>query len=671
MLRLHNLGSIETPLYSVGLGLVFMMFTGLFSTTIYPLLGYANAISFEILFITAVVAMQALLYSALFLDRGHTGSPYCSIDRLPVPAIPFLAVLPFLAVIGTYVRNEFHMVSLLFLLLIIIALVGLAVGFDRMIPRSCYPLAVFSIALALLYHISLISGYVGGYDIHHELYLANTVLQNGLWDMTIPYNTNGMLSIVALVPLYSILCNMDPVWVFKIIYPFLFALVPLGLYRAVERQVDGKVAFLSMFFFVAFFTFYTEMISLARQQIAEIFLVLTILALIDRSMDSQKRLALLLTFGAAMIVSHYGLSYIYMLSLVPAWLLLVVTGWPAIKALERRIRRTEAPDPFTPSIAGHSAGRRTLVLPYIIFFILFAQVWYMVVAEGSAFNTVMDIGDRIWTTLMLGGIGSGTAQGMHILTSQAVSPLHGLAKILHIATQGLIAIGVLAAIFRRDRWKFEPEYLAFSVVFLFISIAGIAVPFFASSLNTSRLYHITLIFLAPFAIVGGIAMYTAALSRLHTIQRVPGFGTAYTALSVFFAVFLLFNTGLVYQVANDSPTSMALETTQDKPVFNSREVEGARWLISAENRRPIYVDGMRWWLLLGFGPETQRYLPANAALIEPNSYLYFGTFNVVREDVRVEVKEGTITVAAYTDTHAFIKNRNRIYDNAGAAIYYR
>lgn len=672
-LRLHGLGTVETTLYSVGLSLATLMLTGLAANIAYPLLGYARPFSFEILFLTIVAVVQILLYFALTRDRGHAAPAPVITDFSTPPAAPFLMLLPLFAIIGTYVRNEYHMVTFLFLLLILIALIGLAVGFDRFIPASCYPLAVYSIALSLLYHTSLISEYVWGYDIHHELHLVNSVLIPGLWDMTIPYNTNGMLSVVALVPIYSLICDLDPVWVFKIIYPLLFALVPLGLYRVVEKQTNAKVGFFSMFFFVSFFTFYTEMISLARQQIAEIFLTLTILVMIDKSMDRNRRAFLMVTFGFAMIVSHYGLSYIYLFSLVPAWLLLVTLErlqfWLP-KKFTGRLGFLK-PELLAPSETSGSMPHRTLVLPYILVFAVLAYFWYSTVAEGTAFATIAGIGDKITNTLFAGAFNPSTAQGMHILTSQSITPLHSLAKVVHIATQGLIAVGLLAILLKRERWRIQPEYLTVSLVFLLINVAGIIVPFFASSLNTSRLYHITLIYLTPFAIIGCIALYEAVAEKIRVIRTAPLMGTAYQALSAFFVVFLLFNTGLIYQVVDDSPTSMALETTQDKPVFNGKEVQGAKWLIAEGSRRPIYVDGTRWWLLLGFDPDHLRYLPMNASLMEPNSYLYFGTYNIIRDSVRIEIQEHAVTTAGYTDAGQFVGDLNRIYDNAGSVVYYR
>jgi len=672
-LRLHDLGTIETVLYSAGLSLVLVMLTGLTANVVYPVLGYTRPFSFPILLLTLVAVMQVLLYLALTRDKGRTGeSPGLAVPSSP--AVPFLILLPFLAIIGTYLRDNYHMVTLLFLLLVLIAVIGLAVGFDRFIPKSCYPLGIYAIALSLLYHTSLISEYVWGYDIHHELHLANGVLMPGLWDMAIPYNTNGMLSVVALVPIYSLICDLDPVWIFKIVYPLLFALVPLGLYRAVEKQTDARIGFLSIFFFFSFFTFYTEMISLARQQIAELFLALTVLVMIDKTMDRGKRAFLMIAFAFAMIVSHYGLSYIYLFSLVPAWLLLAVPERLQSRLPERLARGVALlrHDPLAPpGTGGRTIPVRTLILPYIIIFAALVYLWYSTVAEGTALATVTGIGDKIWNTLFMDSFNPTTAQGMHILTSQSTTPLHGLAKLVHVATQGLIAVGLLATLARRERWRIEPEYLAVSLVFLLINVAGIVVPFFASSLNTSRLYHITLIFLAPFAIIGGIALYERLTGWIRAVRAAPFMGTAYQALSVFLVIFFLFNSGLLYQVMDDNPTSMALDTAGDKPVFNGREVQGAVWLFSEGNERPVYVDGTRWWLLLGFNPGSQRYVPANASLLEPNSYLYFGTYNLVRESIRIETQEHAVTTATYTGADRFIRSHHRIYDNAGSAVYYR
>ncbi|WP_243668688.1 hypothetical protein [Methanoculleus chikugoensis] len=75
---------------------------------------------------------------------------------------------------------------------------------------------------------------------------------------------------------------------------------------------------------------------------------------------------------------------------------------------------------------------------------------------------------------------------------------------------------------------------------------------------------------------------------IRAVRVAPPFmgGTAYQALSVFFVVFFLFNSGLLYQVMDDNPTSMALDTAGDKPVFNSREVQGGSMALLRGERAP-------------------------------------------------------------------------------------
>lgn len=124
------------------------------------------------------------------------------------------------------------------------------VAFDRL-PRGAYPVAIVMIGLSLLLHISLISPQLNGGDIHVEYYFQNQVFQNGYWDFTIPHNYNTALSVVLLCPIYSLLLNMDAIWIFKTIYPPIFCLVPLVLFHIFSQQIGDKKAFFSTFFFMS------------------------------------------------------------------------------------------------------------------------------------------------------------------------------------------------------------------------------------------------------------------------------------------------------------------------------------------------------------------------------------------------------------------------------------
>ena len=177
-------------------------------------------------------------------------------------------VLPFLSIIGTFLMNYYNQNFLSLLLVILILLIVIYISLKSSIPNYLYYLAIFSISISLLYNTTLISNYMWGGDIQFEYYLANLVLNNSFWNQTNPIGVNGMLSIVMLAPIFSKVLNMNLIWVFKIVYPTIFSLLPVGLFCIYKKQFDNKTAFLSTFFFMAFVVFYVEMMQLARQQIA-------------------------------------------------------------------------------------------------------------------------------------------------------------------------------------------------------------------------------------------------------------------------------------------------------------------------------------------------------------------------------------------------------------------
>ncbi|MBS7635669.1 hypothetical protein KEJ34_09390, partial [Candidatus Bathyarchaeota archaeon] len=90
-------------------------------------------------------------------------------------------------------------------------------------------MAVFVVSIFLLYHTSLISEHIWGWDVQLEYYFSKLVLMNGWWNPSIYGSINGMPAIVLLAPSYAALCSIDLVWVFKIIYPILFSFVPRQL----------------------------------------------------------------------------------------------------------------------------------------------------------------------------------------------------------------------------------------------------------------------------------------------------------------------------------------------------------------------------------------------------------------------------------------------------------
>lgn len=248
--KLHKLGNIETLLYSVGLSIATLMFTGLLMNTVYPFFGIPGPISITPLIITISVVVLVLCVLSYMRDKDFSDPSYIDIKNILSPTVLFLCLIPFLAIFGTYLVNYHENNVLLLLLLIIIAFIVILAAFDKFIPRKIYPLAILMISLSLLFHDSLLYPYISGGDVNLEYHVYKLVEMNSYWDSTSPSASyNAMLSVTILPSIYTYLLNIDGTWIFKIIYQVVFSLVPLGLYLAYKKQTDEKTAFLSVFFF--------------------------------------------------------------------------------------------------------------------------------------------------------------------------------------------------------------------------------------------------------------------------------------------------------------------------------------------------------------------------------------------------------------------------------------
>lgn len=667
--RLHNLGPVETLLYAVGLSIVVLMFTGCGMNLVYPFFGIQRPFSFIPMFITISVVILILCGLCYIRDKEFAIPHIMNIDRTDYPVIFSLLLIPCISVLGTYLMNTYYNNVLLMFMIVIIALVAILIGFDRFIPAKYYPLAIFILTISLLFHKSLISMNLWGWDIFHEYFLANIVIDNSFWDSTIRANTNAMLSIVSLIPFFSSICAMSPVWVLKIIYPIIFSFVPLGLFIAIQKQTNDKIAFFAMFFFISIFTFYSEMLALARQQMAELFLVLTILVMIDKTLDRRKSLCLLCIFGASIVVSHYGLTWIYLFSLIAVWILLIFSETSGIQALKEgiysKIRRII--DNFPENSNPVALRPRTIILPYVLFFAMFTIFWYITFSSGSIIDSVVTIGERIINSISAEFLNPESAQGLKVIVKEATTPLHTISKYLHFMTIFFIVIGLLISVIIRDKFQFENEYIVFSEINFLICIGGIAIPFFASALNTTRLYHITLIFLAPFCIIGGLVVYSSIFRPF--LKWDP-----YRAISIFFVIFLFFNSGFIDEIATGKSSSMALdhtilESTTNSELYNDKEVAGAQWLSNVHNN-VIYVDKNRLYLWNSFGYSQRTTLPENPNQIQGYSYLYLGTHNILEKNNTTLNDENNITYGPYVGSDKITQRLNKIFANGGVEVYY-
>ncbi len=609
------------------------------------------------------------------------------------PATLALLLIPFLAIFGTYLMNQYEINTLLILLILLLCLIIILFAFNK-ISRKLFPFIIFIISVSLLFQTSLISNYITGFDIQNEYYLANLVITNSFWNSNLNFIVNSMLSITILAPILSIFSKIDLNWILKIVYPVLFALVPLGLYEVFKRQTNDKIAFLSSFVFISFFAFYFEMIALAREEIAEIFLILLIMVMISEKLGDMTRSFFFIIFGISLIVSHYGIAYIYMFSILLVYILLWGLNQRGLRNLVNHILRGKIKFHLNKNNSKYMIISST----FVVFLFVSTIAWNMYTSSSRAFAELVIVLDGIVNAISTQLLNPSSVQSLAIIQATYNSPLHNLSKYISLLTEIFLILGVIY-ILSFNRMKFKREYLAFILVNLIILIAAISVPLLASAFNSERLYQILLIFLAPLIIIGGL-MFIDVIYKI--IVKAFNFefkdfkDKSIKILSLFFIIYLLFNSGLVYELAKDNSQSIALNSTINTAVYNEMENTGANWLnnygsdvsFNGENGKSslsvVLSDDYRLPLLNKFGFNSSAFTNltnySNLSNINYNlnmyfqnkSYVYFffGTNNVLTDYVYSANMNGvTVVGEEYARWMYLLNSENEIYDNGGSRIY--
>ncbi len=658
ILRLHRLGNIDTVLFAVGLSISSVMFIGALANTIYPLLGISQPISILSLAITMGAVVLVLCIICYIRDKDFKDPHFVDYKSALLPSTLFLILIPLMSIFGTYAVNFYGMDLILTLTVLVISLVAVLIILDVFIPLGIYPFAIFLFSISLLFHKSLISMYIWGWDINFELFFTKQVIENSIWDPSLSHPCNSMLSLVMIAPIYSIISGLSLIWIFKIVYPIIFSLVPLGLYRVFCSQTNEKLAFASCIFFIGINTFYTEMLQLARQQIAELFLVLLIVLIIDKNMDKIKRSFLVVIFSMSIAVSHYGLSYILMLSITVIWVTFVILENSNIRNIINsllpifRIKNKTL-------IYNSTMNDRIIDSFFVLLFITFALTWYISTSDSSTFDSIALIGNQISRSIYSDFLNPDYVQGIKMITAKAPSGIfHNVNTAILYLNQIFIVIGGIALLLPIYSMKFQREYIAFSIVGLGLCFAGVSIPFFASSLQMTRLYHITLFFLAPICLIGGITFLRGIAKILNITWTDRLMANSVKIMSIYVVVFLLYQSGVIFELTEGSSTSIAFNTTIDYPQFNEKEITGAMWLNNVRDNKinqTTFADGYRWLLLSGIAWNQYNTSQASA------QYVYMGTFNILKGDII------SSDLSSYIKYHPI--SRDLIYSNGGALIY--
>jgi uncharacterized membrane protein len=587
-----------------------------------------------------------------------------------LPIYAFLISFLIVAALGGFYRNNL----LILVSCIIISLLCIAsFSSKRFISDDLLPLLIFLVSIAVVFQVILLSRNVLGWDINLEYQVFRLTQINGYWDpLNSPLNSlvtldyTSMLSITLLPTVYSALMGANDEIVFKILYPFIICLLPLGLYRMSEKEFGKSIGLLSAFFFVftsvAFFG--VEQLSLNRQIIGELFLFLSIFLLMNKSMPVTKRRVLLVIFGAALAVSHYSLAFIY---------LPIIALFFIISKL-----RTGFDDVLDPI---------TLLLLFVI-----NLSWYSITAIAPLMSLTYNFGFIFERLISGASISSGTAASMYVAPS-AFTAASIINLLLTGASYVFLIIGCFFILIKPNKIGISPspQFRAISFVFVVLLVSCIVVPPLAATLNFTRYFGLALLFLSPAFVLGGQFLIGAVVKGSMKIKRTLKGGVSskgknenlvFLLIAIFLGAYFLSQVGFVNRIVNGSVNNFYLTNfdrfidSNESPVIISlynayipeQDKLSASWL--EQNRYEtanVYSDstsGTHVLVSYGLVRLTQIHPLTNNTFVAQNSYFYLSRLNLVNGIVMAN------SIFYNTSDLPIFNNTSLIYSNGDSAIFF-
>lgn len=692
ILKLHELGNIQTFLYVVGLSLTTWMALGFFINIIYPIFGVKPFSHISLIF-TVNACVFVLFVLCYFRDKNFTHPSYIDLKDLLSPSTIILFLIPFLSIFGTYLVNYYHKNILLLIMIVLIAFISLLIGFDKYFSPKLYPLVIWSMAISLIWHNSLISSYVNVCDVVGEYAQADLIIKNSYWNYTSFGSYNSVLSTVMLPPTYSIICSLDLTWVFKVIFPFLYSFVAVGAYYIFHNVTkNSKIAYFSSYFVISITPFYLQVAFIAKQTFAEIFLVLLFM-LMYSNINRVKKALLIIVFSSSLIVSHYGTSYLFLFSLFFVQLYLYFINNNHVCNLIRKFDFLPEKKEFYAIILDKKVSG--ISLTFVLFYMVLAVSWYLYVADSSTFNHISHMFKFALDTVYNDFFDPSSSRGLYLITRESTSSLHSFSRYLYFATQFFLVVGIFKELSDKHSSRFNDTYFGFSLYFLMILFFAIANTKF-SAMDPRRLFHLSLFVLAPFSVRGGLYIFQLVIRLIcKNVSRITEISSV--LLSVFFAMFLLFNTGFMYELSNDSPASISISQESMKrsdlevkanfygAYIVPQNVFSGRWLTSnivphETIYRGDWVEGYPSLTIYGYFTEEalNTIYTSNGTYIKSfdNSSSYIGNGYIQLSYANVIEGIGSKwynplqkrTVFNFSDVSPILSDKNKIYNNGGSYI---
>jgi uncharacterized membrane protein len=651
LLRLDKFDLGEKALFSVGLSIAVLILVGLVGNEIGPLIGVTDPLATETMLIpiSIYVVVGATLY---YLKSPKTAQSSVG-NGFSLKSLLF-GTLPALSTIGGLWANITNSNLLLLILIPVIALVfALGILSERIVPLKYLGAIAICGSIALLLHSSLISQYIYGTDIHAEYYVLGLTQERNYWDSTFHFSDpmfgrySNMLSITILPTLFSNLLSIDGTWVFKIIFPLIFSFVPLGLFKIWSRSFGKKAALISAFLLISQSTFYTEMLGLGRQMIAELFFVLLLFVFFSGKLSSNNRRICFMIFSFGLVVAHYGMALIFFFFILGTWLFMSFS----------------------------KKGTKRIALSFVLLFAVIMFSWYVYTSSSASFISIQSYGEYVYARL--GDFFNPSSRGIEVnrgLGFEAAETFWQLpSRMFAYATQALIAVGLLSLLFSRKTTEIDWEYFSISSMSMALLLMAILLPGLALTLNMTRFYHIALLSLSPFFVLG-CEFLANNIGKMLRLQRRHAYA-AILAVAIL-VPYLLFQTNFVYEVTGSKSWSVPLSRYRMEKTLlygwagylDEQSVYGGEWVSRVTDLSVswLYSDTIsRFKVLTSYGViyEINIGILSNTTTLTNNATVFLSTLNVMyREFSGIDDNWNIENM-----TQVF-EGTNQIYSNGGCEV---
>ncbi len=354
----------EALVYGLATTLLALMLGGLALNQVLPLAGVARPLDREPVLITLGVGLIGLVAWRFERRRAFTAIALTARESALVGAGAIVAAGGIMGAIrlnngasGAFTAGVLAVGAA--------AVVGLLV-WRRSARDGVICTTLYLLALGLLFMTSLRGWYITGHDIQQEFHALQLTSINGGWDISrYPDPYNACLSITILPTLIGRIAHLHDPYVFKVVFPMLFAVCPVLVYRIARRFTGVGPSVLAAVYFMSFPTFFTDMPFLARQEIAFIFLGGAYLVITDAGQSMRWRRTWLALMSVGVVFSHYSTTYVLLGVMAVTWL---VSKGGALTRMVTRARRSR-------TILRVRRDPLVITWPFLVGLALLVAVW--------------------------------------------------------------------------------------------------------------------------------------------------------------------------------------------------------------------------------------------------------------------------------------------------------